>query len=102
MRKRQPTVEDLEDFAESLKGPMGDLLRKAGVIMARRMERRGVEWRDLSDQAVMDLFHAAFLEAAQSVVTHRDRAEVEEATNALFASIAIELAANSEGSDAQH
>lgn len=102
MRKRQPTVEDLEDFAESLKGPMGDLLRRAGIIMAGRMDQRGVEWRDLSDQAVMDLFHAAFLEAAPSVFNRRDRDQVEEAANALFASIAIELAANIEGSDASH
>lgn len=102
MRNRQPTLEDLEDFAASLKGPMGDLLLEAGVIMARRMEQRGVAWSDLSDQAVMDLFHAAFLEAAPSVFAHRDRTEVEEATNALFASIVIELAANIEGSDASH
>lgn len=100
--RKETSVEDLEAFSEQLRGPMGVLLRKAGVIMARRMEQRGVEWTDLTDQEVMDLFHAAFLEVAPSIFTHKDRAEVEAATNATFAAMAIELAANAEGSDARH
>ena len=98
--KKETTVEDLEAFSEKLRGPLGVLLRKAGVVMARRMEQRGVEWTDLSDQEVMDLFHAAFLQVAPSVFTHKDPAEVEVATNAMFAAMSIELAANAAGSEA--
>lgn len=97
---KQPTVADLEDFWEMLQGPMGGLLRQAGVIMARRLDERQQTWADLTDMQVMDLFHAAFLEAAPEAYPHRDAQSVEQATNVMFAVAAMELCANADSTDA--
>lgn len=97
---KPPTVEDLEHFWEVLQGPMGGLLREAGVIMARRLEERRQTWADLTDMQVMDLFHAAFLEAAPEAYPHRDAETVEQATNMMFATVAMELSANADSTDA--
>ena len=96
---KPPTVEDLEEFWEKLQGPMGVLLKKAGVIMARRLDERRRTWFDLDDMEVLDLFHAAFLEAAPEAYPHRDAASLEEATNMMFAVAAMEMAATADGTD---
>lgn len=98
----ETSPEDLEAFAESLTGPMGRLLRQAGVIMARRMERRGATWSDLSDTEVVALFHSAFLTVAPAVYGRLDRATVEDHVNALFADITMQLSATAEGSTSRH
>lgn len=97
---KPPTIEDLEDFWEMLQGSMGDLLREAGVIMARRLDERRQTWADLTDMQVMDLFHAAFLEVAPGAYPRRDAETVEQATNIMFAVAAMELSANADSADA--
>lgn len=96
---KPPTVEDLENFWEMLQGPMGGLLRQAGVIMARRLDGRQQTWADLTDMQVMDLFHAAFLEAAPEAYPHREAETVEQATKIMFAVAAMELVANADSTD---
>lgn len=96
---KPPTVEDLEHFWEMLQGPMGGLLREAGVIMARRLDERRLTWADLTDMQVMDLFHTAFLEAAPDAYPQRDAETVEQATNMMFATVAMELSANADSSN---
>lgn len=97
---KPPTLEELENFWEMLQGPMGGLLRQAGVIMARRLDERRQTWADLTDMQVMDLFHAAFLEAAPEAYPHKDAETVEAATNVMFAVAAMEFCANADSTDA--
>jgi len=78
---------------------MGVLLKNAGVIMARRLDERRLTWSDLDDMQMLDLFHAAFLEAAPEAYPHRDAAGLEEATNTMFAVAAMELVATTDGPD---
>lgn len=97
--KREPaTVDDLEAFAERLEGPLGRALLAAGVIIERRMRERGLEWGDLDDQQVVDLFTSAFMEAAPHAYSHIDRLIVEKAVAAMAKCITMELAATSDGS----
>lgn len=98
--RKFPTVEDLEDFWEMLQGPMGGLMRQAGVIMARRLDEGQQTWDDLTDMQVMDLFHAAFLEVAPEAYWNRDAGSVEQATNIMFRVAAMELSANADSTDA--
>lgn len=98
MQREPATLDDLEAFAEQLRGPMGTALRAAGVIIERRMRERGVEWGDLDDRQVVDLFTSAFMEAAPHAYSHIDRSVVEKAVAAMARSITMELAATSDGS----
>lgn len=99
---KQPTVEELEDFWERLQGPMGDLLRAAGVIIARRMAQRGVEWSDLSDVEVIDLLHAALLQAGSERYPGIDLSAVEAELSTAFADAKLQIAGNAEGNDARN
>lgn len=92
------TLEDLEDFAERLNGPLGDALRATGVLLERRLRERSLVWADLDDNQVADLFLTAFLEAAPDAYPHVERAVVEEAVQAMAANVKMELAANAGGS----
>ncbi|WP_313573520.1 hypothetical protein [Brevundimonas sp.] len=92
------TLEDLEDFAERLQGPLGTALRSTGVILERRMRERGLKWADLDDNQVADLFLAAFLEAAPDAYPQLDRTVVEEAVRTMAANVKMELTANVTGS----
>jgi hypothetical protein len=93
------SLDDLEAFAEQLRGPLGAALRAAGVILDRRMRERGLTWVDLSDSQVADLFMAAFLEAAPSAYPHLDRSLVEDAVSFIAKDIAMQLAATADGGD---
>ncbi len=68
--------------------------------MARRLDERRQSWADLTDMQAMDLFHAAFLEAAPEAYPHRDAATAEAATSTMFAVAAMELVANADSTDA--
>ncbi|AQR60825.1 hypothetical protein BZG35_03520 [Brevundimonas sp. LM2] len=96
------TVEDLEAFWDLLQGRMGMLLRLAGAVMAQRMEERKVEWSDLSDDQVMDLFHSAFMQVAPSAYPELPAEEVDELVQMTFADIAMQLRANAEASERVH
>lgn len=96
--REPPTVEDLEAFAEQLNGPLGAALRAAGVIIERRMRERGQAWADLDDRQLVDLFLAAFMEAAPTAYSPSERAVVEAAVEAMARSIYMELAATADGS----
>jgi len=98
--RRQPTVEDLEDFYDKLQGPMGDMFHALYQVMGRRMAERGVRWEDLSSQAIVDQFHAALLEVAPATFPNADQAELHAAIETLFANIELMSAANSPSSDA--
>lgn len=100
--RKPATVEDLEHFWEKLQGPMGVLLREAGVVMAQRMSERKVEWSDLSDEQVMDLFHSAFLQVAPSVYPQLPAEEVEELVRVMFGDVAMQLRANAEAGKRVH
>lgn len=100
MKREPPTVEDLEAFTKQLTGPLGVALRAAGVIIERRMRERGQAWTDLDDSQVVDLFLAAFMEAAPNAYSHSERAVVEAAVEAMARSIYMELAATADGSKA--
>ncbi|MNS13803.1 hypothetical protein D3C72_454040 [compost metagenome] len=100
MKREPPTVEDLEAFSEQLNGPLGVALRAAGVIIERRMRERGQAWADLNDSQVVDLFVAAFMEAAPTAYSSSERSVVEAAVEAMARSIYMELAATADGSRA--
>lgn len=98
MKRDERTLEDLEAFAEELKGPLGNALRTTGVILERRMRERGLEWGDLNDHQVVDLFMSAFMKAAPLACTQADRAGLEETLAAMSKELAMALAANAQGS----
>lgn len=97
MKRHFTTVEDLEDFADQLEGPLGAALRSTGIVLERRMREEGLTWPDLDDNQVADLFLTAFLEAAPSAYPQLEREIVEEAVQSLAANVRMELAANSSG-----
>lgn len=96
------SIEELEAFWEALQGPSGDLLRATGAIMARRIRERRADWSDLSDNHVLDLFLAAFLQAAPATYPTLSAAKVEEAVRIAFADMAMKRAANVEAGDSRH
>lgn len=98
MKREEPTVEDLEAFAEQLNGPIGAALRSAGAIIERRMRERGLAWADLDDHQVADLFMSAFMEAAPEAYPHADRTALEKAIAGMAVDIAMQLSANVEES----
>lgn len=98
MKRLSTTVEDLEDFADQLEGPLGIALRSTGVALEKRMRDEGLTWSDLDDSQVADLFLTAFLEAAPTAYPHLEREIVEEAVQAMAANVRMELAANVGGS----
>lgn len=100
MTRERATLEELEIFAERLKGPLGVALREAGAILHRRMRERGLAWADLDDRQVGDLFMSAFIEAAPSAYPQLDRSVVEDAVRAMAENIFMELAATADGGDA--
>jgi hypothetical protein len=100
MMRALVTVDDLEAFAEQLRGPLGTALRAAGVILDRKMRERGLTWDDLNDGQIADLFMAAFMEAAPNAYPHLDRSLVEDAVSFIAKDIAMQLAATADGSDA--
>lgn len=96
MAREPVAVEDLEDFAEKLEGPLGTALRSTGVILKQRMQERGLTWAELDDRQVADLFMSAFMEAAPDAYPHADRATLEKEIDAIARDIAMQLAANVE------
>lgn len=99
---KSPTVEDLEDFWEMLQGPVGGLLRQAGVVMARRLDERQQTLADLTDQQMMDVFQAAVLESASHAYSQTDAEAVREVTHMIFADAAMEMRANAGSTDAMN
>jgi hypothetical protein len=67
------TEDELEAFHQRLQGPLGEALRKTGVILERRMRDRGTSWDDLTDHQVADAFVSAFMEAAPEAYPDVDR-----------------------------
>ncbi|MEN5145580.1 MULTISPECIES: hypothetical protein [Brevundimonas] len=100
MKRRPRTVEDIEDFAERLDGPLGAALHSTGIALERRLREEGLAWADLDDDQVAHLFLTAFLEAAPAAYPHLEREYVEQAVQAMAANVRMELAANAGGSDA--
>lgn len=98
MRNR-PTTEELEDFANSLQGPLGDALRFTGELVAQRMEEDGLGWDDLSERQIAELFLEAFARAAPEAYAHLGTGRVEQAIHQMRANVAMALAANADGSD---
>jgi len=98
MERDERTLEDLEAFAEELKGPLGTALRTTGVILERRMRERGLTWADLDDNQVVELFLSAFMEAAPRAYPHRNPADLEQAVAAMAEGIRMEMAATADGS----
>jgi len=98
MKRHPTTVEDLEEFAEQLEGPLGTALHSTGIALEKRMREEGLAWSDLDDNQVAELFLAAFVEAAPDAYPHLEREIVEEAVQAIAANIRMELAANAGGS----
>lgn len=100
MRRLERTLEEVEDFAALLTGPLGDTLRAASIIVERRMRQRKQTWDELNDQGVVDLFIAAFMQTVLET-THPAGREVMEATLAAMASsVYMEMEANVDGSPA--
>lgn len=100
MKRDERTLEDLEAFAEELKGPLGTALRTTGVILEQRMRERELTWADLDDKQVVELFLSAFMEAAPTAYSSSERAVVEAAVETMARSIYMELAATADGSRA--
>jgi len=98
MKRDERTLEDLEAFAEELKGPLGTALRTTGVILERRMRERELTWADLDDKQVVELFLSAFMEAAPRAYPHKNPADLERAVAAMTEGIRIEMAATADGS----
>jgi len=99
VKRKPPTVEDVEEFCDTLQGPMGEMFQALYQVMSRRMAERGVCWEDLSSQAIVDQFHTALLEIAPATFPNADQAELQAAIDAVFANIELENAANSPSSD---
>lgn len=85
MRRVERTLEEVRDFATLMTGPLGDILRAAGVIVERRMRQRKLAWSELEDQEVVDLSIAALMQTVLQS-THPAEREVMEATLAAMAS----------------
>lgn len=98
----RPTVQDLEDFHEKLQGPLGEMLRAMGEVMNRRLRERGSTWQDLSDPEMIHLFHAAMLEAAPPFYPGVDPDTFTVNVDVMFRTMAMLMAANASGSDAQN
>jgi len=69
MRAADTSVEDLEEFWERLQGPLGNALRMAGAIIKQRLDARGLELSDLSDDEMIDLLYSAFREARPAAIS---------------------------------
>ncbi|WP_295042155.1 hypothetical protein [uncultured Paracoccus sp.] len=102
MIRRDSTLEDLEEFAEQLNGPLGAVYRATGVILEQRMRERKLTWFDLDDDQLVDMFLIAFQEAAPGAYPHHDRATVEDAVRIMAETVKMELAANVDGSEASN
>ncbi len=102
MRRRQTTLEELEEFHDSLQGPLGRALRDAGIIMNQRLQARGLELSDLSDKEMVQLLTTAFREAAPKHYPHVDRVTLEPRLDAMVAAIGMELAATADSSEAMN
>lgn len=98
MKRDERTLEDLEAFAEELKGPLGTALRTTGVILEQRMRERELTWADLDDKQVVELFLSAFMEAAPRAYPHKNPADLERAVGAMTEGIRMEMAATADGS----
>ncbi|WP_312144273.1 hypothetical protein [Brevundimonas sp.] len=97
MRRIERSLEEVEDFAALLAGPLGDALHSAGGIIERRLRERGLVWADLNDQEVADLFVSALMQTVLDAYPAMDRALVEDALATLSSSIYMALAANADG-----
>ncbi|WP_425985598.1 hypothetical protein [Brevundimonas sp. TWP1-2-1b1] len=91
------TEDELEAFHQRLQGPLGEALRKTGVILERRMRDRGTSWDDLTDDQVADAFVSAFMEAAPEAYPDVDRWTINKALAVMADTLAMELAANAPG-----
>lgn len=98
MKRHPTTVEDLEEFADQLEGPLGTALHSIGIALEKRMREEGLAWSDLDDNQVADLFLTAFAEAAPDAYPHLEREVVEKVVQAIAANLKMELAANAGGS----
>lgn len=98
MKRDERTLEELEAFAEELKGPLGGALRSTGVILERRLRERDLSWADLDDNQVVEMFLSAFMEAAPGAYPHKNSADLEQAIAAMAESIRMEMAATADGS----
>ena len=102
MKRDERTLEDLEAFAEELKGPLGTALRTTGIILERRMRERELTWADLDDNQVVELFLSAFMEAAPRAYPHKNPAELERAVAAMAEGIRMEMAATADSSQSMN
>lgn len=102
MKRIERSLEDVEDFAALLAGPLGDTLRGSGVIIERRLRERRIVWADLDDQAVADLFIAALIQAVLDSHPAANRDVVEGSLATLASSIYMTFAANSDGGAGVH
>jgi len=101
MRRIERSVEEVEDFAALLAGPLGDVLHSAGGIIERRLRERGLAWADLDDQEVADLFVSALMQTVlDAYPSTTDRAVLEDALATLSSSIYMAMAANADGGSA--
>ncbi|WP_292037084.1 MULTISPECIES: hypothetical protein [unclassified Brevundimonas] len=100
MKRIERSLEEVEDFAALLAGPLGDTLRGAGAIIQQRLRQRRLVWADLDDQAVADLFIAALMQAVLDAHPDANRDVVESALATLSSSIYMAFAANSGGGTA--
>lgn len=94
MRRLERTLEEVEDFAAQLTGPVGDTLRAASVIVERRMRQREQTWADLQDREVVDLFIAAFMQTVLDSSHPAGREVVEATLAAMASSVYMEMEAN--------
>lgn len=100
MRRIERSLDEVEDFAALLAGPMGDALHSAGLIIDRRLRECRIVWADLNDQEVADLFVSALMQAVLDASPAANRAVVEGALATLSSSIYMAMAANAEGGSA--
>lgn len=98
MKRDERTLEDLEAFAEELKGPLGTALRTTGIILERRIRERELTWAALDDNQVVELFLSAFMEAAPRAYPHKNPADLEQAVAAMAEGIRMEMAATADSS----
>lgn len=94
MRRVERTLEEVREFATLMTGPLGDILRAAGVIVERRMRQRELAWSELDDPEVVDLLIAALMQTVLRS-THPVEREAMEATLAAMAScVYMKMGAN--------
>jgi len=96
---RDTSGEDHDEIWDSLTGPMHPVFERAGAVLARKLRERGITTADLELEELAAMLQAALLETAADLYPGANLEEFERKLGLTFADMALEMAANADGSD---